>query len=241
MLKTIFVTAFLLLGCELSQAQTKDAEIKKLVTNLHDMNRFNGTILVAEKGKILYEDSFGVQDFKTQKKNSLQSRFRIYSVTKNFTATMILILQQQGKLSLDDRLSKYYPNFPKGDSITIEHLLTHTSGIPEGANQEKTQTEEILMKFLSEQPLDFSPGTKWNYSNPNYYILGYIINKVTGMPYGKAFQKYIFDPLGMKNTGADFKEMQHPTKTTGYEYLSPSHYREAVIYDYNHPHAAGAL
>ncbi|EJL74852.1 penicillin-binding protein, beta-lactamase class C [Chryseobacterium populi] len=127
---------------------------------------------MAEKGKIIFEKSFGIQDFQTQKKNTNQSRYRIYSTTKTFTATIILLLNEEGKLSLNDKLSKYYPDFPKGDSITIENLLTHTSGIPEGTNPEETKSEALLLKSLYGKPFAFSPGTSWGYSNPNYYLLG---------------------------------------------------------------------
>ncbi|MCE3076847.1 serine hydrolase [Chryseobacterium gwangjuense] len=223
------------------QGQTKEEKINNLVDAYSHLNRYNGSILVAEKGKIIFEKSFGIQDFQTQEKNTNESIYRIYSTTKTFTATLILLLNEEKKLSLTDKLSKYYPDFPKGDSITIENLLTHTSGIPEGTPPESTKNEATFLESIYKQPFAFSPGTNWSYSNPNYYILGYIIAKVSGISYQKALQHYILDPLGMKNTGFYFKELKNKNKTTGYEYLSPHNYREAVVYDYNHPHAAGAM
>lgn len=240
MLKNLFLILIFFSGIPF-QSQTKVEKINELVDTYNSLDHFNGSVLVAEKGKIIFEKSIGIQNFKTKERSTNQSIYRIYSTTKTFTATIILRLNEQGKLSLNDKLSKYYPDFPKGDSITIEHLLTHTSGIPEGADPEHTKDEAVLLQYLAGKPLAFSPGTDWGYSNPNYYLLGHIITKVSGMPYPKALQYYILDPLGMKNTGFDFKNLKNKNKTTGYEYLSSHNYREAVVYDDNHPHAAGAM
>jgi CubicO group peptidase (beta-lactamase class C family) len=95
-----------------------------------------------------------------------------------FTATVILRLEEEGKLSINDKLSKYYPDFPKGDSITIANLLSHTSGIPNETGSENTVDEQTFIKFISAKPLNFSPGKQWDYSNSGYYILGYIIKKL---------------------------------------------------------------
>lgn len=241
MLKKISFIIIILFTFKNFQSQSKEEKINQLISTYHQINRFNGSILVSKKGKIIYEKSFGIQNFQSKEKNTNQSRYRIYSTTKTFTATMILLLKEQKKLTLDDKLSKYYPDLPKGDSITIENLLTHTSGIPEGTNPEDTKDEATFLKSIYGKPLVFSPGKNWGYSNPNYYLLGYIITKVSGMPYQKAIQQYILDPLGMKNSGFYFKDLKSKNKTTGYEYLSPNNYREAVVYDYNHPHAAGAM
>ncbi|MGN7759080.1 serine hydrolase [Chryseobacterium sp. 22532] len=240
MLKYLFFVLVVLSVVKV-QGQTKEEKINTLVSTYNSLDRFNGSVLVAEKGKIIFEKSFGIQDFQTKIKNTNQSKYRIYSTTKTFTATVALLLNEEGKLSLNDKLSKYYPDFPKGDSITIENLITHTSGIPSDSGPENTKNEDVFIKSISQQPFVFSPGKGWGYSNSNYYILGYIITKASGMPYPKAIQHYILDPLGMKDTGFGFKDLKDKNKTTGYEYLSPNNYREAVVYDYDHPHAAGAM
>ncbi|MFP7655923.1 serine hydrolase [Chryseobacterium proteolyticum] len=240
-MKNLLLFATILLLCQSVQSQSKKEKIEKLISAYSQLNRFNGSVLVSEKGKIIFEKSYGIKNFQTQEKNTNQSIYRIYSTTKSFTATTILLLNDMGKLSLQDKLTKYFPNFPKGDSITIEQLLTHTSGIQNNANPEDTKDEKTFINFIKAQPLDFSPGSQWNYSNSNYYLLGYIINKTAGMSYQKAIQKYILDPLKMTNTGFGFKELKNKNKTTGYEFLSKNNFREGIVYDYDHPHTAGAM
>ena len=141
-------------------------------------------------------------------------------------------------MSLADKLSKFYPAFPKGDSITIEHLLTHTAGIYDGDNM-PVQNETSLVTFLQTKPLDFPPGTQWRYSNAGYRLLGYIIEKVAGMSYEKTVQQYVFSPLQMNHSGFDFKYLINKDKTIGYEILDKK--KEAVVYEPPGPFAAGAI
>lgn len=240
-MKNLLLLLVVMFGLKNLHSQSREEKIDKLISSYYHLNRFNGSVLVAEKGKIFFEKSYGIKNFQTREKNTNQSIYRIYSTTKSFTATVVLLLEKQGKLSLQDKLSKYFPKFPKGDSITIEQLLTHTSGIQNNVNPAETKDEETFLNFISVQPLDFSPGSKWSYSNSNYYLLGYIINKTAGMSYQQAVQKYILDPLGMTSTGFGFKDLKDKNKATGYDFLSKNNSREGVNYDYNHPHAAGAM
>src|SRR3990170_8829274 len=124
--------------------------------------------------------------------NDANSIFQTYSITKTFTSTLILKLVELNRLALSDKLSKYYPEFPKGDSITIEHLLTHTSGVYDytRGNDMPDKTEKSFIRFIETKPFDFSPGTGWNYSNSGYWLLGFIIKKVTGVTYEEAVDKY---------------------------------------------------
>src|SRR5262245_55108644 len=125
--------ALVLLTFGLTQAafcqQTTTEKLDKLMTAYCSINKFNGSVLVAQKSKILLEKGYGIKNAKDNSFNDANSIFRIYSITKTFTSTVILKLVEEGKLSLSDKLSRFYPQFPKGDSITIEHLLTHTSGL----------------------------------------------------------------------------------------------------------------
>jgi CubicO group peptidase (beta-lactamase class C family) len=169
---------------------------------------FNGSVLVAKKGKILLSKGYGMANFNYDVPNTNLTKFKLASVSKQFTAMLIMILEERGKLSTDDKLSKYIPDYPQGDKITIHNLLTHTSGIPDFTQlpvfdsimtHPFTLEEEI--KLFKNKKLDFEPGTKHQYSNSGYLLLTYIIEKASGKTYGEFVQEAIFVPLGMKNSG----------------------------------------
>lgn len=219
----------------------KNKQVEQLVDAYDKAGKFSGTILVAEKGKIIFEKSYGYKNGPKKEKNTNNSLYRIFSTTKMFTATVILKLEEEGKLSINDKLSKYYPDFPKGDSITIANLLSHTSGISNDTDSENTVNEETFIKFISSKPLNFSPGKKWDYSNSGYYILGYIIKKASGMEYDKAIENYILKPLKMHHTGFHFNNITDADKAFGYEFLSDNASNEALRFKTDHPFAAGAM
>ena len=156
--------------------------------------------------------------------NSPDVKFRLGSLTKQFTATLILLLQQDGKLHIEDPVGKYLPDAPKTwDKITLANLLGHTSGIPNFTSDKDfgtwgmskhTTAEEIA--FFRDKPLDFEPGSKFAYSNSNYEVLGAVIEKVSGEKYGDLLRKRIFDPLGMHDTGLDTDELILPKRAQGY-------------------------
>ncbi|MEO7536325.1 MAG: serine hydrolase [Ferruginibacter sp.] len=218
-------------------------KLDELLNAYCKVNKFNGTVLVSKKGEILLEKGYGIKNAQRQTLNDANSIFQIYSITKTFTSTVILKLAELKKLSLSDKLSKFYPDFPKGDSITIENLLTHTSGIYDytHGNNMPDQTEKSFITFIKTKPLDFSPGTNWNYSNSGYWLLGFIIKKVSGMFYEDAVKKYIFSPLQMTHSGFNFRDLTGKNKTTGYEIFSDEIKKEAAIYDPPGPFAAGAI
>lgn len=240
-------TVVLLLTFGLAQAvfcqKTIAQKLDELMNAYCQVNKFNGSVLISQKGKVLLEKGYGIKNVRANTMNDANSIFQTYSVTKTFTSTMILKLVELKKLSLLDKLNKFYPEFPKADSITIEHLLTHTSGVYEytRGNNMPDQTEKSFIKFIETKPLDFSPGTGWNYSNSGYWLLGFIIKKVTGMTYEEAIRKYIFKPLHMERSGFGFKDLSDKNKTTGYEIFSDKMKKEAVIYDPPGPFAAGAI
>lgn len=240
-------TVMLLLTFGLTQAlycqKTISQKLDELMNAYCKVNKFNGSVLVSRKGKILLEKGYGIKNIQTNIQNDPNSIFQIYSITKAFTSTVILKLVELKNLSLSDKLNKFYPQFPKGDSITVEHLLTHTSGIYEytRGNNMPDQTEQSFIKFIETKPLDFSPGTGWNYSNSGYWLLGFIIKKITGMTYEEAVRKYIFKPLHMNHSGFDFKKLSDKNKTTGYAIFSENKKKEAVVYDAPGPFAAGAI
>jgi CubicO group peptidase (beta-lactamase class C family) len=237
----------LLLTFGLTQAifcqKTTEQKLDDLMNAYVSLNKFNGSVLVAQKGKIVLEKGYGLKNVQNKTMNDANSIFQTYSITKTFTSTVTLKLIEQGKLSLSDKLSQFYPQFPKGDSITIEHLLTHTSGIYDytrGGNM-PDQTEKSFLALVESKPLDFSPGTGWSYSNSGYWLLGFIIQKITGISYEDAVRKYIFKPLHMDHSGFAFKNLAGKDKTTGYALFTEQVKTEAIIYEPPGPYAAGAI
>jgi len=182
-------------------------EYMQALTNIKD---FSGAVLVTKQNKVLLKKGYGMADREWTIANTPDTKFRIGSVTKQFTAACILQLIEAGKLSLDDKLSKFYPDFPKGDSVTIHMLLNHTSGIASYTDQKDFMSvatlswpKDSMIAYFKNRPYNFSPGTKWAYNNSGYFLLGCIIEKVSGQSYENYLRQNIFDPLDMKNTGVD--------------------------------------
>ncbi len=242
-MKYWFLSLALLLSLASFCQQHTAAKLDELMTAYNKVNKFNGTVLISRGGKILLEKGYGYQSFENKKMNRVNSQFRIYSVTKTFTATLIFKLIEEGRLSLSDKLSRFYPSFPLGDSITIEQLLAHTSGIYEyvRGNDLKDFGEKSFIEFLAKKPFDFSPGTGWSYCNSGYWILGFIIERLTGITYEQAVGKYIFIPLQMKNSGFGFKEFESENKAVGYEVFEEATVKRAEVYSGRGPYAAGAI
>jgi CubicO group peptidase (beta-lactamase class C family) len=239
------LSIILILGFTLNlfSQETTGEKIDKLIEGFTETGRFNGSALVASNDKILLEKGYGFKNFRDSTLNDSSTIFQIASVTKQFTSTLILKLVELEKLALTDNLSKYYPDFPKGESISIENLLTHTSGIFDwtySINFSPTN-EQTLLGFLKTKTLNFSPGTNWSYSNSNYSLLGYIIQKVSGMTYENAVRKYIFIPLQMTHSGFDFKNLKNKEKATGYSAFSEISKTEGALYDSVGPFAAGEI
>ncbi|MBX3253061.1 MAG: serine hydrolase [Chitinophagaceae bacterium] len=244
-----FITAVLVFFALVSFCQPEKAQLDSLVSRYADMNRFNGVVLVAKGGTILLNKGYGYRNVAGKIANDENSIFQLGSITKQFTTAVILKLQQEKKLSLNDKLSKYFPRFPKADSITIEQLMLHTSGIYSYTNDPKFMETEVskpanrekMMALFKDRPLDFSPGKGWNYSNSGYSMLGYIIEKVAKMPYEQAVRKYIFTPLQMTHSGFDFTHLQSPEKTTGYFKIDKTGADTAPIVDSSVSFSAGAI
>jgi CubicO group peptidase (beta-lactamase class C family) len=187
-----------------------EAKVDAYVKPFVEGNNFSGTILIAKGGKILVDKGYGLANYELSVRNTPRTRFHIASVSKSFTAAAILMLQERGLLNVADPLSKFIPDYPAGDKITIHHLLTHTSGIPNVNNlpgyQEKSLSRRNLteiIKMFEDKPLEFEPGARFRYSNSNYNLLAYIIEKVSGKSYGEFLEANIFRPLGMTDTGND--------------------------------------
>lgn len=181
--------------------------------------------------------------------NTPQTKFRIASATKQFTAALILILVEEGILELDGKVVEYLPDYPKehGSQITIHQLLTHTSGIPSYTTPEFMANDvhnpfepDSLVALFSDLDLQFTPGTRWSYSNSGFILLGKIIEEVTGKRYDQLLHEKIFDPLELSNTGYDHFERVIKKKATGYM-QTPAGYEHAPYLDTTVPHSAGML
>jgi len=231
-------------------AQDKLTKIDELIQIYHDLGKFNGSVLVAEKGKIIYKKGFGMANKEWNIPNKPDTKFRIGSITKQFTSMLIMQLVEEGKIELKGKLTDYLPNYRKdtGDKVTIHHLLTHTSGIPSYTNipnflrdvsRDPYSVDEIIEKFCSGD-FEFEPGTKYRYNNSGYFLLGAIIDKVTGRAYEDVLKEKILDPLEMKNTGYDHYETIIPNRAAGYDKTFDG-YENAPYLDMMLPYAAGAL
>jgi len=212
------------------------------------IEKFNGSVLVAKDGNILLAKGYGLANAEHEIPNTPETKFRLGSITKQFTATAILILQDQGKLKVTDLIGKYLSDAPKAwEKVTIHHLLTHTSGIPSYTDDPsymksmtKPETVESMMARFKDKPLEFEPGSKFRYDNSGYFLLGAIIDKVSGKPYEAFLKEAIFEPLGMTNTGYDRHATVLPKRASGYNRQGDG-LVNAPYLDMNQPYAAGSL
>ncbi len=224
----------------LSNATQIDGYLSHLATT----GALTGSVLVAHDGSV-FSKGYGLADKDAHIMNAAQTMFRIGSVTKQFTAMAILILQERGKLHVQDTVCMYIANCPQDwRPITLYDLLIHASGIPDYTNftdflaiWNQPTTPAQLVAHFKDRPLNFPPGKKWSYSNSGYVLLGYIIERVSGESYAAFLQQNIFTPLKMQHTGYDDSQSHLPTHATGYyaNYVRPEFYDMSVFY------AAGAL
>lgn len=231
-------------------AQSNRVRIDRLLKAYVAIHQYNGSALVMQDGKIVYEKSFGYRNAAERSPITKNSVFPIASLTKPFTALIILRLAEENKLSINNAVSKYIPDFPRGNEIRIQHLLTHTSGLYEPASNPKyletvvttrTYRPEEKMAFFKNEPLDFEPGSKFRYTNSGYDLLGIIIEKVTGHSYAEAVSTYIFNPLKMKKSGFNFATLKDTNKVSGYSFISPTKQTENVFWNGTLTYASGGL
>ena len=204
-------------------------------------------VLIARDGDILYRNEYGYANIGDRVEIAPETKFRIGSVSKQFTAAAILKLQEQGKLSTDDKLSKFLPDFPRGDEVTLHHLLTHTSGIHSYTNDPnflKTVAAEIspeeLIDSFKNDKFDFEPGESQSYCNSGYFLLGHIVAKVSGKSLGEYLQETFFDPLGMADTGIYHWSLVLDHEAVGYSYRDGK-VQKAMDWDMSRAGGAGAL
>lgn len=209
--RKIFLALILLLNFTIAQ-QKDDKQLAthfdKILSEQFKTDEPGAAVLVAKGGKIIYKKAFGMANLELNVPMQVDNVFWIASIGKQFTAVAILQLMEQGKLNLQDEITKFIPDYPtQGNKITIEHLLTHTSGIHNFSGMEDPEkklaldcTPNEVIDFFKNLPMRFSPGTKWEYSNSGYFLLGYIIEKITGKTYAEYIEENFFKPLGMSNS-----------------------------------------
>lgn len=222
--------------------------MEQVIQSYTPNRQFMGTVLVAKGKDVLLSKGYGSADLEWDIPNSPNVKFRLGSVTKQFTAASILLLQERGKLNVDDPVKKYMADAPAAwDKITIYNLLTHTSGIPNFTSFPEyrkwepfatTPAEEVAR--FRDKPLDFQPGEKWSYSNSGYVLLGYLIEKITGGSYAQFVRDNIFTPLGMQDSGYDSNSAIIPRRASGYT-PGENGLENAGFIHMSIPHAAGSL
>lgn len=200
-------------------------DLDRLASRYHSLGQLDGAVLIADHGKVIYHRAFGLANREWKIPHSTDTAFRIASLTKQFTATLIMQLAEQGKLRLDDPIGKYVPDLDAstGKRVTLHHLLNHTSGIVDYANfpgfwanrlGEKVPRADFLA--IMNRPLEFEPGSQGHYSSSNYTLLGWVIEKLTGKSYGEALDTMILQPQGMQRTAYDAPDRIMPRKASGY-------------------------
>lgn len=209
--------------------------------------RFSGAVLVAVDGRSVFRHGYGTADLDHDVPNTPATKFRIGSLTKQFTAAAVLLLEQQGKLSLSDPVGKHVADCPKAwADVTIHQLLSHTAGVPEHTTAvflkpggpAVAYTPKAIIDLVKDKPLDFTPGEKWDYTNTGYILLGMVIEAVSGKGYEAFMREAVFDPLGLADTGVERNGMVLRGRATGYARGGGD------VAQYVHmslPHAAGAM
>ena len=214
-----------------------------------ETGNLSGAVLVARKGRVLFRRSYGMANYELQVPNSPETRFHVASLSKAFTGAAILQLQEQQRLSVADPVSRFVPDFPNGGRITLDHLLTHASGIPEINDVPDYDTfarsphtiPEVVAKFAA-LPLEFEPGSRVSYSNSNYNLLALVLERVTGESYGGYLRKHVLDPLGMQQSGHDGDASRLiPLAASGYTPAGVAEYEKAPYVDWSSKTGGGSL
>ncbi len=218
-----------LLACLLSSAATAEdisAQLARFMDEQVKAHHFSGVVLVVRDGERLLANGYGSANFEWDVPNTLTTRFRIGSLTKQFTATAILQLREKGRLDLQDSICKYFEPCPAAwKPVTLHHLLSHTSGIPGYGGKPDTRAGQVppwseaeIAAGFADRPLEFAPGSRWKYSDWGYELLGFVIENAAGKSYEEVLQQQIFTPLGMHDSGYDHPETVMKGRAAGYRF-----------------------
>lgn len=247
-MKIIILFACLLIST-FAIAQNKE-QIDSLVKARYASVAPGCVVLVAKSGQIIYSNSFGRADLKTKVPIPQDGVFRLGSMSKQYTAVAILQLAEQGKIRLTDSIQVYVKDFPhKAWPITIENLLSQSSGIinyqdiknPDPKKTKDTYTPAQGVDYFEDEPLQFKPGSRFEYSNSNYYLLGYIIELVSGQAYGTYMEQHIFSPAGLQHTYYVWPDKVIPNMVPGYSRFDQHHWENAELQNVTIMYAAGGL
>ena len=232
-----------------SYAQSMADKVDALVSQYAANGDFMGSILVARDQAVVLKKGYGSANIEWEIPNGPDTKFRLGSITKQFTSMIVMQLVKEGKLGLDGTISDYLADYPKdkGSRVTIHHLLTHTSGIPSYTGMPFFRevvrdpfTPGDFIRFFADSSFEFEPGSQFRYNNSGYFLLGVIIEEVTGKPYASVLQERIFGPLGMNSTGYDMPGPIIPKRAAGYEWGIDG-FVNADYLDMTLPYAAGSL
>lgn len=253
MKRFLSIFAGLIFVLQLFQIQTIHAQHSFNQENLDDYlstlvqhDKFMGSVVILEDDNVLFQNAYGFIN-ENERAADAQTVYRIGSITKTFTSTMLMQLVEQGEISLSDHLSEFFPEIPNADKITIEHLLHHRSGLVSVTSVEEYMdyytegsTRHEMIDRMIEYGITFEPGEKFEYSNSGYLLLGYIIEEVTGLSYDEALQEMITDPLGLERTyyGMDISSDRGEAQSFSY---SQDGWEESPETDMSVPHGAGAI
>lgn len=201
----------------------KASKFERLVSTYAKLGRFSGAVLVAQGDKILFEQAYGFANYDHRIPNRVQTIFRLGSLTKSFTALAILQLQEAGKLRVTDSLACYLPDYPQAEQLTLHHLLTNTSGIPDyvaapnfARQMRLPLTVDELIALFKDQPLLWTPGSNFSYSNSNWVLLGQVIERVSELAYGAYLQQAVFGPADMAHSAYEAADRVLPGRAEGY-------------------------
>jgi CubicO group peptidase (beta-lactamase class C family) len=245
-MKTIIGVVFLFISIH-AFGQNLDQEFDALLKAQYKAEEPGAAALVARGGQPVYKRAFGMADMENNVAMSAESVFEIGSITKQFTAVSILMLMEQGKLSLQDPITKFIEDYPtNGQTITVHHLLTHTSGIKSYTSMQSwtklwrnDMTPMEMIDLFKNEPMDFMPGEKWLYNNSAYFILGYIISRASGISYPEFLEKNIFEPLGMKNSYYGSQSRIIKNRAQGYQ--KRDGFVNAEYLSLTQPYSAGSI
>jgi CubicO group peptidase (beta-lactamase class C family) len=242
----LFFTLFLSTVAYFLSAQTTTEKLDTFLTAACRAHEFNGVVLVARNDSILLSKGYGWRNFENKTPHDVNSIFQVGSVTKTFTATLILFLQEHGKLDINEYVSNYFPGYKYADKINIKNLLTHTSGIFDYTSDKlydprKSFSQQDFWAIINKKPLEFEPDSKYEYSNANYFLLGLLIEKITGKSYEQNIKEIIFQKAGMKHSGFDFANLSSRYKSVGYDIHNDGKHVRSIIADSSGTYAAGSL
>lgn len=245
---TACILLFTVFSVATAVAQNLEQQVDEYLKSAYPANEPGVSFLIAKDGKTIYRKAFGMANLELNVPMTPDNVFEIGSITKQFTAIAILMLEEQGKLKVEDDITKFIPDYPtKGKKITIHQLLNHTSGIKSYTNMQsfmtlarKDMSPVELMDAFKNEPMEFEPGEQFNYNNSGYILLGYIIEVASGETYEQFIQKHIFDKLGMTNSVYGSKVNLVSNRATGYSETETG-FRNAEYLSMTLPYAAGSL